>query len=175
LPFESVPIAKVSRRRASPAYVRPRIERVPTIHDPRPVRGGQSAESEARREFVERFRVQAVQIPPRHVAATDAIHRRHVGAAPRIDERVPIARDAAPLAERVQVAGDARAPIDERPEHVENERTHRRRHAAVRPGHYAVTMLAAAPRPISAIEVSRILNFCTLPETVIGNSLTKRT
>jgi hypothetical protein len=38
----------------------------------------------------------------------------------------------------------------------------------------AVRVPAASSRPSSAIEVSRILNFCTLPVTVMGNSSTKR-
>ncbi len=39
----------------------------------------------------------------------------------------------------------------------------------------AVRVLSAASRPSSATEVSRILNFCTLPVTVIGNSSVIRT
>ncbi len=39
----------------------------------------------------------------------------------------------------------------------------------------AVRVLLAASRPSSPTEVSRILNFCTLPVTVIGNSWVKRT
>ena len=38
----------------------------------------------------------------------------------------------------------------------------------------AVSILVAPSRPSSATEVSRILNFCTLPVTVIGNSSTNR-
>jgi hypothetical protein len=37
-------------------------------------------------------------------------------------------------------------------------------------GGYAVSVLAAASRPSSLMDASRILNFCTLPVTVIGNS-----
>ena len=39
----------------------------------------------------------------------------------------------------------------------------------------AVSCWSAAVRPSSATEVSRILNFCTLPVTVIGNSSVNRT
>jgi hypothetical protein len=38
----------------------------------------------------------------------------------------------------------------------------------------AVLASAAVSRPSSAMETSRILNFCTLPVTVIGNSSTNR-
>src|SRR5215831_1970497 len=40
---------------------------------------------------------------------------------------------------------------------------------------YAVLALLASSRPSSVIDVSRILNFCTLPVTVIGNSAVSRT
>ena len=39
----------------------------------------------------------------------------------------------------------------------------------------AVAVSLAACRPSSVIDTSRILNFCTLPVTVIGNSLVNRT
>jgi hypothetical protein len=39
----------------------------------------------------------------------------------------------------------------------------------------AVRVWLAASRPSSATDVSRILNFCTLPVTVIGKSWEKRT
>ncbi len=40
---------------------------------------------------------------------------------------------------------------------------------------YAVAIAAASPSPSSSIAVSRILNFCTLPVTVIGNESTSFT
>ncbi len=51
------------------------------------------------------------------------------------------------------------------------------RHLALGPSPdaYAVTTSAACPRPSSSIAVSRILNFCTLPVTVIGNESTNLT
>jgi hypothetical protein len=39
-------------------------------------------------------------------------------------------------------------------------------------GAYAVAIAAAAPSPSSSVAVSRILNFCTLPVTVIGKEST---
>jgi hypothetical protein len=46
---------------------------------------------------------------------------------------------------------------------------------AVRPGIQAVRVWLAASRPSSLTEVSRILNFCTLPVTVMGNAPVTRT
>ncbi len=43
------------------------------------------------------------------------------------------------------------------------------------PAGQAVLARAAACRPSSAMETSRILNFCTFPVTVIGKSLVNRT
>ena len=43
------------------------------------------------------------------------------------------------------------------------------------PAGYAVAIAAASPSPSSSIAVSRILNFCTLPVTVIGNESTNLT
>jgi hypothetical protein len=40
---------------------------------------------------------------------------------------------------------------------------------------YAVAIAAAWPRPSSSTASSRILNFCTLPVTVIGNESTNFT
>ena len=43
------------------------------------------------------------------------------------------------------------------------------------PARYAVSTWLAASSPSSAIDVSRILNFCTLPVTVIGKPSVTRT
>ena len=44
-----------------------------------------------------------------------------------------------------------------------------------RRGGHAVGARPASPRPSSPMETSRILNFCTLPVTVIGKSSVNRT
>ncbi len=45
----------------------------------------------------------------------------------------------------------------------------------VRPGIQAVRVWLAVSRPSSPTEVSRILNFCTLPVTVMGKASVTRT
>ncbi len=122
---EDVPLAQAHEPRAR---VRPGLERVPTPHDPGAiVRRERALDREARGELLERCGVQLVEIAPRERARSNARHRRPIGRAPRVDERGPIARDAALGAERGQVANDTRAPVHERPEHVEEERANARR------------------------------------------------
>src|SRR3954468_573668 len=80
---------------------------------------------------IERFAVEDIEGRERAPARTAFLHRRLVEAAPRIGETVRIDIDAADLAEKGGgFARDARAPVDDRAEHVECQRLYGCTHTA---------------------------------------------
>src|ERR1700685_2257333 len=73
--------------------------------------------------------MQRVEIHPGKAASPYLVHRRFVCRPPGVGEAFPVRAQTACVAEGTQLARNAGAPVDERPEHVEKQRF-RRAHSA---------------------------------------------
>ena len=104
--------------------IRPRSQPVPEAGDLPPRRLVQPGDAELADQPVQRLAMQHIERCPGAFAVPHPVHRRHIGAAPGIDQRRPVGREAACGAEIGQVLDQAAAPIDHRAEHVENQRLH---------------------------------------------------
>ena len=76
----------------------------------------------ARQDALEIHPVQHVELGERDFAGPHALHARLVLAAPGVGERQPIERMAERLEDRLRLARDRVAPVDQRAEHVEEQR-----------------------------------------------------
>src|SRR5437870_2281568 len=66
--------------------------------------------------------MQLVQRHPRQLAAAYPVHRRPIAGAPRVRKKRPVGANALLASQPPELANDAAAPIDDRAEHVEQER-----------------------------------------------------
>src|SRR5262249_17749009 len=83
-------------------------------------------DAEARGNAFEVAPVQHVELAERDTAGAHLVHGRLVLAAPGIREGEPVERQAERLERDLGLARDARAPVDQRPEYVEEQRLRRR-------------------------------------------------
>ncbi len=82
----------------------------------------ESPDAERFDELAQALAMQIVEAHPFALAASHPIHRGLVHPAPCIRERFPVGLDPEALAEPTTLADDARSPVHDCTEHIEDER-----------------------------------------------------
>src|SRR5262249_12619610 len=105
-------------------HVWPGIEPVPSKVEVTHGRLRQARDAETRQDPFEIVPMQHVELAERHAARAHLVHRGLVFGAPGIGEGEPVEQVALRLEDDFRFARDAGTPIDQRAEHVEEQRLH---------------------------------------------------
>ena len=94
---------------------------MPTSIDVTEVRFGQSCDAELLHEPIQGRAMKVIQFGPGALSLPNLIHRRHIGAAPGVDQSGPVGLETELKAVCRQLIDQACAPIDDSTERIKEE------------------------------------------------------